>query len=277
MPFRPKLSLTAIFRTYDESNLLSIYLTAWMIIVFKFIFVVAGGYGVSALESAFDNTMGLDATLEFYKNILIASLKIIITIMALLFNSLLLGFILETVRLEIKKVKFVMPLWEDNYIRFLFRGIVYMLILFFYSLPILIILGLSSLFTTGQIGLEHLNLNIDNLNLALIGSGCSLPLIIPLLIIYLAFLPVVTTTFAEEDDFWGAFDLFEIFDKIKSNLAYYVAALIFAILLVVAFMCISVLISLTCLGLLFIPLMMEFILPIIILNMYAQIHKMKTP
>ncbi|MEW5819442.1 MAG: DUF4013 domain-containing protein [Cyanobacteriota bacterium] len=232
--------------------------------------MIAGLYGSGILTSAIDMNYNFSsATIDQTIPLLVSAFKIFVSIIFIVFLSFLVGFIIETANMEIQKVSFNMPLWEDNFARFFTRGVFFIIIFIGYSIPVWLIIKAPDIIAHSTVDLlPYISNNIANFNFKF-----PVPILIITLLFYLFYMPVVSVIYAEEDSILAAFNIPKVVLRIYSCLPYFLASMVFTILYILIALLICVIISITCFGVLIIPLIIEFIIPIIILNLYSQAYK----
>ncbi|MGD9580821.1 MAG: DUF4013 domain-containing protein [Vampirovibrionia bacterium] len=271
MIFDPRKSILAPLKAYRNNKLLSIYITAWVLILFKTLILGLAIFSTQAIANAVDMNLPSEQVLSTHINTMILALKIVTWVSYIFFSSFVFGYILKTAKNEMSNPLYTMPSWEGNYADIFYKGLNAIIITAIYLSPLGLILWLETVNRGSFILANYLNIFSENIldepyKIIFILYVLSMLLIIPSAII----------SFTEKNNILYAFHLPKIILKLTSNGAYYIAAYVFSLLLIILTVVLSTIISTTCLGILFIPLLIEFIVPIIIFNMLTQAYKIKT-
>lgn len=270
MIFNPRKSINAPLKAYRNNKLLSIYITAWLLILFKSIILGLAIFSTQAIANTVE--MNLPATQISETNIdkLILALKLITWLSYGLFSSFIIGYIVKTAKNEISSQIYIMPSWEGNFIDIFYKGISTIIITCVYLSPLGIILWVEKLNRGNFIITDYLNIFSENL----LDEPYKIVFLLYLIILFFI-VPLAILCFVEKNNFFHGFNIPKIIVKLTSNTAYYIATYVFSLLFIIISIIISTLLTATCIGVLFIPLLLEFILPITILNMFAQAYKIK--
>lgn len=268
-------SFTAPFTSLGEGSLLNIYLIAggitFGVFVIQFILSTAPQLLIPLFSFNYGSTPDPSIITLLISGFIIIFLVFITIICAI--QALPLGYVLETAKLEVCDKSSIMPPWNGNLVKFFVNGLKLMAILFLYYFIILLAVAIPFLLTLSVAFLvKNLNSDLSAL-IGIIGGFISFILAIFLLLAFLITLPMICIRFIVEDRFWAAFNVITIWKKIISNFFEYIIALIVTLILFCSLTVIPLILCCTVIGILVIPLISNFIIPIIILNMFAQIYK----
>lgn len=270
MIFNPKKSINAPLKAYRNNKLLSIYVTAWLIILFKTIILGLAIFSTQAIANTVEMNLPANEIIETNIDKLLLALKIITWFSYVVFSSLIVGYIIKTSKNELSNQKFIMPSWEGNFIDIFYKGISAIIITCIYLSPLGIILWLETLNRGNFIITDYLNIFSENL----LDEPYKIVFLLYALVM-LFVIPLAILCFTEKNKVFHGFHLPKIIVKLTSNTAYYIATYVFSLLFIIISIIISILLSATCIGILAVPLLLEFILPIMIFNMFAQVYKIK--
>lgn len=271
-----KKSLQAPFKFNTDHNWFVIYFIA---AVFAFI----GNFNFSFSANSGSNREILDSIVDAFSNPLGIAILIILFIVLLVFliirficNCFTCGYVVKTMKLETENNEIVMPEWRSNMFHFFFTGLVWQIVLLTYGIMImllpLVIFLLGLIFA--DIGLNDFTNPDKWASGTFIAFGITALVILFLQIIIFSLLsPVIFARYAKENSFLAAFNLIAVIGIILFNLIDYLIAIVIAIIVSIASGIISIGLCCTCVGILFIPAVMFFIVPIIVQNMFAQIVK----
>lgn len=264
--------ITAPFSSSGERSLVVIYLIAvGLSLITFFIQVPLAIYGqITFFLAPADLNFS-----SFMTNILFSIL--ISTVGPLLINLPvlipLMGYWSETIRLEYQNEACILPVWQNNWAKFLSDGFKIFLILLVYILSISALTMIPVLFNSLIVKIA-INSNQELLKSLSIFTGIASTIIAILLIfIFIILLPFIMIHFSVKKNILAAFDLKSIFSKVFSNLTDYFIALILSIIIVSTILFNTFALVCSCVGVLLIPLLVEFIFPIMILNLFTQIYK----
>lgn len=269
-------SLKAPFIFKNEHNWVIIYLIAT---VFAFI----GNFNFNFSFNTGSNNQSLEFIKDALSNPLGITIAIILLIILLVFlvirficNCFTCGYIIKTMKLEVENNEIIMPEWKSNMGHFFFTGLKWQIILITYGIMIsllpLMLLLLGLIFA--DISFNDFTNPEKWTSITFIAFGIA-ALIILLIqaLIYALIVPVIYARFAKENRFLSAFNLVAISGNIIFNITDYIIAILISIALSIGSVVIIIGLCCTCVGILFIPTVIFFILPIIIQNMFAQILK----
>jgi hypothetical protein len=265
-------SYTAPFTTVGETSLLSIHFIAAMvsIAIFAIQLIASGVIEIMDFLSEKFVDGGVGSALMIAMTIIVAILFLVLMFLS---YALPAGYILETVKLEVYNRASVMPSWSGNIKRFFINGAKLIAIFMIYTVGIwcvILIPGLLLGVATG--GFEQGSNDI----VQAIGLAFAIIYMIAVFVILVGFqviFPMIVVHFAAEARFLAAFEIVTILKKIFSNFLYYILALILAFITLIIIPIISMLVCCTVVGALLFPLILLFIQPIIVMNLFAQVYK----
>lgn len=180
------------------------------------------------------------------------------------------GYLAETIRLEVQSSDYLMPTWKGNLISFYKRGIMIQSILLVYLiatifLPLIIIASSATLYAKlSGVAVEQINDPVGVLLLTVIALS---------MVIFFLIVPAAIVHYAAEGTFLSGFNLIKIARFIFSSLLEYILIYFFYLLMLVLFIIISVLLACTCIGVVLLPYIYYFLIPVTFFNMFAQIYK----
>ncbi|MGD9580822.1 MAG: DUF4013 domain-containing protein [Vampirovibrionia bacterium] len=267
-------TFTAPFTAGEDGNIKNIYLTAAGITLLGFV-LIGIMQGISQVVVTFAQAIAgsNDVTSALIAGILAIVVSLLSMGVSLVALALPFGYVTETVKLEVYDRKSIMPSWSGNYMRFFWNGVKFQLIMFIYSFILALIVIIPIILLVAILGVSlH-----DKQEMAAVAGGIGgiviMLIIMVLIFAYMFILPMILTHFAAEGRFLAAFNIFKIIGKILSNLVDYIIAIVVVIGLGIMASIVYMLLCITCVGLLAIPVFAYFLLPIIMLNLFAQIYK----
>ena len=251
-------SFKSPFHTQAECGLFKIYLIAvgFSLAIF-IIHLIFGGLGI-----------------------IICFVHFIHLIVVLSTQSFQFGYFIETIRLELTNKDSVMPAWEGNYTRYFINGFKIQIIALAYLLFNLVIIT-GALFSCGFIvtcaltmfyntGGEASSYVVPTLLLICCFVIGVIPILLTVITVFL--FPMICIRFAEGEKFFSAFNIIAIIKKVFKNFIDYSLATLIVILLLIPVLIGCIVLCLTVIGIVGIGLL-QFIVTIIVLNMYAQAYK----
>lgn len=183
------------------------------------------------------------------------------------------GYIYETIKRELQGEEYIMPSWKDNYKRFFWHGlrllgsfILYSLVLLVAFLLLFAAIALSSIALGGMFGDGgYVVSSLVGLVLAIV--------IATLYIVFWFYIPMAFVHLSATDSIRKSFDVVYISKKIINApidflIATGVAFVYFMVLYAIVFI-----LCMTVIGGLLIGLLWMFVMPITVLNLYAQVYK----
>jgi hypothetical protein len=259
----------------NDDKRISVYLIAFGIsvltVVFNLIFNIVSNFSYYGMIPFFtEEQMGM-----VYAG-MIGSFYIVIFLLSMLVNAFLNGYILDSIQLEVFNNEYVMPSWEGNFLKFFLNGLVFALIWIIYVLVILMISLLPGVvlfivfFAMKATGADAMGM-LQNAWLPV--SIVSIFLTVFLYMLFVISLPMITVNYAVKRTFFSAFNLFEIGFAIINDFVDYLLAVLISASIYMVFFAIAIFLCCTCIGNIFIPLIANFIVPLIIMNMFAQVYK----
>ena len=265
-------SLKAPLNFRSEVNPILVYIIA---AVFAFLANIDGAFNTNQQTGNFiaQNASSSEGTIIL---IILGILFLLLMIIKIFFSSFIHGYTLETVKCEVNDMDSVMPGWGGNWLRFLFKGIQWNIIWFVYFIilfspaVVVFLLGLVISGTT----FTDLSSSDD-----LIGATFGVFIIITFALLIVSslimglLLPMVFVHFAATCSFFSAFDLLTILGKIFKNPLDYIVAILIAFLFCIAAIIPMIGLCCTLIGILLIPCLTCFVLPIMYMNLFAQAYK----
>jgi hypothetical protein len=274
MRFNIERSFTAPFASIGDTNLLNIYLIAEAITfgpaLIQFVLqMVMQGFASVLPALSQDTTMMVLGVAVF------VVMFILITFLNIAFWAFSYGYALETVKLELQDKVAIMPQWEGNFKKYFFNGLKFFAIIFIYFIIVFAIILIPVLLLVAVIYFFQ-NQNSDMMGV-LSGIGGMLVGIFMIILTFALMLifPVAIIRFVDTGKFWEAFNVTAILSEFVGKALDYILAsvIIFAASIVLAPLMFLFLICTCCLGSVVMPLVAQFISPIVFFNMYAQIYK----
>jgi hypothetical protein len=271
-----KKCFVAPFEAFDREELKKNHLIAALITICSFVIMFLGNFLIMPVLLII---MSAGAVLV---NFLVA-IPLFLLLFVYVFGLVILmfclpsGYLLETIKRQVDGEKFIMPPWEGNFKRFIKKGTLGICIIFVYTIAItvliiiltvpIILIGLALKFSGVQFSEELIG-----------GLAVIFTLIINffLMVVSLVFsfiFPMTFVHYAVKDRFLAGFEIITIFKKIKSSFIDYLAAYGMMILIAIASMFPLMVLNCTCIGMVFMPYLSVFLLPIIYFNLFAQTYK----
>lgn len=267
-------TFTAPFSTTGDTSISNIYLIGGALtlggFIILFIFQLFSQIFITGLQAISNSGSSTSIAIAVSLTVIISLLIMLVNICTL---GLPLGYVVETVKLEIYDRSSIMPSWTGNYARFFWNGVKMQLIMLVYGLALILIILIPAIIFGVIMGISA----GQNQDLAAIAGGIGgvilITIIIILMLAYMFILPMILVHFAAEGRFFAAFNLFKVMSKIFSNFVDYIIAIVVVIGLGIMGSILYVILCVTCVGILAIPVVSYFLLPIIMLNLFAQIYK----
>lgn len=252
-----------------KTDLKKVYLMATIItfVIFAIIMVVA--LGSEFLKLAI---FGISSTTIIPQIVFSIAFSLVVIIFQIFLYGLPFGYVNETIRLEVRDCNSIMLGWDGNYKKFYFDGMKLMFIVFIYFAILVfmptIIVGILCYFSVGLPLSDSALMSEFPIGLILIGITY-----LAMAFIYFLIFPFVWIRYAVEERFLEAFNLGEIIQKISKNFLSYILALLLVFVMVIVMQISLLILTCTCIGLIFLPVVSMFIFPIMFANMFAQIYK----
>lgn len=267
-------TFTAPFSTTGDTSITNIYLIGGALtlggFIILFIFQIFSQIIIGGAQAIASSGSASTAAIAIALTIVATLLTMFVNICAL---GLPLGYVVETVKLEIYDRASIMPSWAGNYGRFFWNGVKLQGIMLIYGLVLVLIIIIPAIIFGLIMGVSA----GQNQDLTAIVGGVGgiilITIMMVLMLAYMFVLPMILVHFAAEGRFFAAFNLFKIFGKIFSNIVDYIIAIIVLIGLGIMGSVLYMLLCVTCIGLLAVPVVSYFLLPIMMLNLFAQIYK----
>lgn len=262
-------SIKAPFLALDNKKLFFIYLTLFIIIIVKYILVGACSIAIYSVSEALTMSATPDPNFIQYINLAVQAIKAVNIIGFLVLTAFQIGYILETVKLEIFRRKFLLVSWDGNFRRFFLKGLTFTIITAIYISPIIIIKYLINFFSSNNYEVFEVN----SYTYAI--STIPLPTIeiLAVWLLYSTLIPIIMCIYAYRSNFLDAFDVTEIYHQIRHYFAYYLSVFTYSMFYQVGLVIMATCLTVTCLGILFIPILIEFIFPVMLINLYAQVYR----
>lgn len=183
------------------------------------------------------------------------------------------GYIVETIKRELNSEEYLMPLWKDKWKLFFINGIKTLSLLAVYFIVVVIFIyicinALNSITSITNFLAPQMTSSI-NILCSIIITLSSILFITVILISS----PFIIIHSVKHNSFRKGLNIIDICKKIYHNWKDYLVGLSLVIFLVITL--IVKVLGLICslVGILLIPLVSEFIIPIMIMNMFTQIYK----
>jgi hypothetical protein len=213
----------------------------------------------------------------FASTVFICLIHIIHFIITVATQSVGIGYILETVRMELQGYRSVMPGWKNKYKQYFWNGTVIQAIIFLYLMAIaaflLICLIVMSFFVPLDLSLFPalaIKENFSWLDILITTVIFLLPGFAS--IAFILIFPFIVVRYAETNNVLSAFNVIYIAGRLMQNILPYCIAIIASTLLLIVTVIINLILCLTVIGLV-IGAFAQFIFAIIIFNMFAQAYK----
>jgi len=267
-------TFTAPFSTTGDTNISNIYLIGGALtlggFIILFIFQMFSQLFIGGLQAIASSGSSTSIAIAVLLTVIISLLTMLVNICTL---GLPLGYVVETIKLEIYDRSSIMPSWTGNYARFFWNGVKMQLIMLVYGVALMLIILIPAIIFGVIMGISAGQSQDLTAIAGGIGGIILITIIIILMLAYMFILPMILVHFAAEGRFFAAFNLFKIMSKIFSNFVDYIIAIVVVIGLGIMGSILYVILCVTCVGIFAIPLVSYFLLPIIMLNLFAQIYK----
>ncbi|MDD3014109.1 MAG: DUF4013 domain-containing protein [Candidatus Gastranaerophilales bacterium] len=232
--------------------------------LFYFVFQV-----INSTISIFDYLMAKN---QSFFQIPVASLfsvitfKLIALILALLFTSIPIGYVLQSVHNQVNDKDGFLPEWSSNLYFYFINGLKYIFIKFIYSIILFFLLLIPAIS-----GFTVFKLNIDNPLISFSGVGLFTLIAVIIILGYLVIIPLIFISFAENFVISDAFDLKKLYKILFNNINDFILCDLFVLAAFTIQILLSILLVCTCVGILFIPfLYLPFFL--IVMNLFSQAY-----
>jgi hypothetical protein len=275
-----KRSFVIPFKSTNSDELLTVYLIAFGITVLTAILQVAMQFASNFAGMSFGPYASENTALPIAIGGMICVFSLLMFLINIIIYSLLTGYTIETIKLEIAGHEFVMPPWQNNFLKFFVKGLLFFFIIVIYvilltaiaMIPVLIALAIyfsmgGSTSNTGQIFDNFIGPASVLITLAISGLFT---------LCFLLLYPFLMVNFAAKNSFLAAFNILKAINIIIKNFNDYIIAIMVSLLVIIAMFFVMIGLCCTCIGYIFVPLISQFIVPIIIMNMFAQIYRQQT-
>ncbi|EKE02908.1 MAG: hypothetical protein ACD_20C00316G0006 [uncultured bacterium] len=196
-----------------------------------------------------------------------AILSFIMSILAILVYAIPFGYALQSAHNEINGKEPLLPDWDSKFLDYFKYGMYFFAINILYLFILVAIAAVPTMISGVVFGLYQ-----DNPIVSLLSLTFVVLFVAPFILIYLAILPFIATTYADNFNFQDSFKLDKVFIGISRIIPDYLASLGLSLVILLLIPFLLVLSVCTCIGILLIPFL---ILPalLIVLNLFSQAHK----
>lgn len=254
----------------EESSIGIIYLIATGFMIALSVIPLIIQVIISVIAAILEMIAGTSEVANIISFIVIAAAALIMFTILFLIYVVPVGYIIETIHYEALNKVYIMPAWKNNILKFAWKGfkaILLYLILFIINIGIIIIPSIAL-----ALLIQHTSGNMEIISI-LLGILLFLYVFISIILLIFIALPMSFVAYASEDKLIAAFNIPKILIKILMHPLEIILTIIMMIVLTILTIIIDIILFCTVCGVLIIPLVNNFILVIIVCNLFAQIYK----
>lgn len=263
-------AIEAPFKQIERANAAEIFLIAFGITFASFTINSISGF-VGNIAGSISQIGMSEEMAKLYTVIIAVSVGLVASVGIILLMCFVNGYILETAKREVENNPIIMPMWQNNFKTFFMKGLKLFGIYLVYGLIIGIILAVPLGIILGALAyMPSSDGTSGTFGLMFIAASCLLGLFVIALSVCA---PMMQVHYAVTNSFMEGFNIPVILEKIMGNLIDYIVAWLVMIGILILSIIPYFILCCTCIGMVFVPLIWQFILPIIFMNLIAQVYK----
>jgi len=195
------------------------------------------------------------------------ALSVFSTILSIAVIAIPVGYVAQSAHNLIKAESAILPEWDSMYFEYFKKGLGIFFINLAYLFLLFFIISIPAIIDKIIVLFFPSNLIITIINIFLITV-----LVLPAIAGYILIIPFANISYADDFDFWDAFNPEIIISEIFQNFSDYLLILFISIILFAILPAILLFLACTCVGILAPPFIM-FYMVLVIANMYSQLYK----